>query len=38
MTALALVTLAHWPFIAAALWGIAALMVGLAIISADESE
>lgn len=38
MTALALVTLAQWPFIAAVLWGIAALMVGLAIISAEEGE
>jgi hypothetical protein len=38
MTAFALIAIAQWPAFIAVIWGLAALLVGLAIITAEEGE
>jgi hypothetical protein len=38
MASLALIAAAQWPAFIAAIWGLAALVVGLAIITAEEGE
>jgi hypothetical protein len=38
MTAFALVAIAQWPAFIAVIWGLAALLVGLAVITAQGGE
>jgi hypothetical protein len=38
MTAFALIAIAQWPAFIAVIWGLAALLVGLAIITAEGGE